>query len=75
MNFIFKHFMAQKKKELIFKAEVDCDGDFVIQVSDDGVNWHDLCFVDSDDGKLVLNAYMPERLGLMLDDKGQIVVM
>ena len=75
MNFIFKHIMAPKKKELMFKAEVDCDGDFTVQVSDDGKDWYDLCFVDSDDGTLVLNAYLPDRLGLQLDHKGQIVVM
>lgn len=75
MNFIFKHIMAPKKKELMFKVEVDCDGYFTVQVSDNCIDWWDLCFVDSDDGTLVLNAHLPASLGLQLDNKGQIVVM
>jgi hypothetical protein len=75
MNFIFKHIMAPKKKELMFRAMVDCDGDFAVQVSVDDAEWWDLCFVDCEDGTLVLNACLPRSIGLQLDNKGQIVVM
>lgn len=73
MKFIFKCIEAEKKKELTFRSKIDEDGDFAIQVSNDGEEWLDLCFVNCKDGTMTLCTSLPRTLGLELGSRGQIV--
>jgi len=71
MKLLFK-VKEEKKKELMFRGNVDPDGDFLVQASSDGEEWWSICYICSIDGDLNRPCFIPKELGLQVNDKGQI---